>query len=300
MKTQLRIGSDSKKYQATAFDRAYLLVQKIPNAGVSADTDLDLTKLRVSIEIKQADLFDSTSFDAVGPVVYGAMNSENSETISSINFGPTALTCEGNPTTSADLFVLEVPLLKGGYIFNGEDYVCFNIDIIDGFFGPNCDANSSVYLVIEPNSDISQIDVNIPVYYPITADKNSPSFNQSSVSEVWLLNSDPAYKYTSQPFSSIEFRSQYVNDRMDDVTLEQLRIKRSNQTARHGCNKIYNVEPSSMTDVEINLGIVTANVITGANFLFVSKVLTSKDMLSRAVAHNKKVLRRKAIRRMKR
>lgn len=294
MKTQLRIGSDQKRISAMSFKRAYLLVQKVPNvAGTSASTDLDLTKLRCSIDIEQGSVKDSTSFDAVAPVVLGALRSANSTALSSIGFDNGGLTCEGVASSSNTLFTLEVPLLHGGYIVKREDVITFNIDIIPGFFSSDCDANSSVYLVIEPDSDISQIDVNLPVYYPITQDKNSPSYNENQVSEVYLIDS-ARYTYANAPFQSIEVKSQYVNDRFDTVTLEQKRYADLNQVGSHGNSLISNVEPSALCDVELNLGVNTTNVVTGAQFVYVSRCITGADITQRAIKHNKKVTMRKA------
>jgi len=297
MKTQLRIGSDSKKFQSTSFKRAYLLVQIIPNLpGTSTDTNIDLTKLRTSIDLKQANVQDSTSFDAVAPTVLGCLQSKNSTALADINLNVSGLTCEGQSTSVNDLFTLEIPLLWGGYILKGDDCVTFNVDIINGFFDANCDNASSVYLVLEPDSDVTQMDINLPIYYPITSDKNSPSINEKAISELYLLNSS-AYTFATQPYQSCELRSQWVNDRFDSVTLEARRIKETNQIGFHGNNVIYNVEPSALTDVEINLGINTANVTTGANYVFCSRVLTSAPMVRRAVAHSKKVIQRKAYKR---
>ena len=295
MKSQLRIGSDSKKFQSIAFKRAYLLVQKIPNVvGVSSDLDLDLTKLRTSIDLKQGNVQDSTSFDAVGPTVLGAMKSNNNTTLVSCGFNPSGLTCEGIQAGSSDTYTLEIPLLWGGYILKGQDELTFNVDIIPGFFSSDCDNNSSVYLVVEPDSDVTQLDINLPIYYPITSDKNSPSFNEKAISELYLINSARYDFALSQPYQSIELKSQWVNDRFDSVTLEQKRFHCDNQVGINGNNTIYNVEPSALTDVEINLGVVTTAVTTGANYLFVSRVLTSEQMMKRAIVHNRKVLERKA------
>lgn len=297
MKTQLRIGSDQKTLSAISFKRAYLLIQKVPNvAGTSSQLDLDLTKLRCSIDLQQGNVKDSTSFDAVAPTVLGALRSNNSTTLNSIGFAPTGLTCEGIQSSSNTLFTLEVPLLHGGYIVKGEDRITFNIDIIPGFFSADCDTASSVYLVIEPDSDVQQIDVNLPVYYPITADKNSPSYNEKQVSEVYLINS-ARYTYATTPFQSIELKSSFVNDRFDSVTMEQKRYHDFNQVGIHGNNLISMVEPSCLCDVELNLGVNTANVITGTQFCYVSRCVTSAEITSRAIKHSKKVSMRKAQRR---
>lgn len=291
MKTQLRIGSDSKKFQATSFKRAYLLVQSIPNVvGVYGATDLDLTKLRTTIEVNQANIKDSTSFDAVGPVTLGAQKSDNVNYLQNIRLGNT--TCQGE-FQGDSLLTLEIPLLWGGYVLKGSDSITFNIDIIPGFFGTNVDLASSVYLVLEQDADIVQTDVNLPVYYPVTSDKSSPSFNEKAVSECWFLDSS-GNDYTTSALNSLEFRSSFINDRYDSVTMAQLRSTNMHQTTIKMCNKFYSVEPSAITDVEINLDVVTANIVTGCQFLFVSRVCMSEVLTKRAVKHVQKVNRKKA------
>ena len=294
MKTQLRVGSDTKKFTALSFKRAYLLVQSVPNvAGVFSDKDLDLTKLRTTIEIAQAGVKDSTSFDAVGPVTLSAHKQANTSYLKDIQINTNGVTCQGLVADANTLATLEIPLLWGGYILKGDDHISFSIDIIPGFFGAGVDANSSVYLVLEQDADIVQTDINLPVYYPITSDKSSPSFNEKAVSECWYLDSTD-HTYSDTALNALEFRSDFINDRFDSVTMAQLRAKDLNQSVVKMCNKFYNVEPSAITDVEINLDVVTANVITGAHFLFVSRVCMSKTLTERAVRHAKKVNLKKA------
>lgn len=304
MKTQLRLGSDQKKISAISFSRAYLLVQKQQNVpGAAAlDTDLDLTKLRISIDINQAGVEASTSFDAVGPTMKGLLSTKNPNATTSVSFANSGTTCAGLQTSSADMQTLDIPLLDNGYILKGGDYVTFNIDIIPGFFSSTCDTSSSVYLIVEPDSDVEQLDMNLPVYYPITADKNSPSFTEDAVSEIKLLNSARYALLTSQPFASVEVISNHCNDRFDSVTLEQLRWTKETQllqggTIVNGSNSLYDVEPSALTDVQINCGITTTAVSTGANFVYVSRVVSSPKLVKRAIAHNRKVAVSKAKRR---
>jgi len=293
MKTQLRIGSDTKKFKAISFKRAYLLVQSIPNVSATfTNKDLDLTKLRTTIQVKQADVNDSTSFDAVAPTLLNAYRQENTEYLKSISFDTNGLTCKGYER-GKDLATLTIPLLWGGYILKGNDEISFSIDIIPGFFGAGVDANSSVYLVLEQDADIVQTDVNLPIYYPITSDKSSPSFNEKAVSECWFLDSS-SNEFITTSLNALEFRSDFINDRFDSVTMTELRSKDLNQSEIKMSNKFYNVEPSALPDVEINLDVVTSNVKIGAQFLFVSRVCMSSDMTNRAVSHARKVNKNKA------
>lgn len=301
MKSQLRLGSDQKKINAMSFNRAYLLVQKLQNvAGTpKADTDLDLTKLRVSIDVNQSGVEASTSFDCVGPVMKGFLDTKNAEGFTNVSFAANGLTCAGLDSSNPDMQTLDIPLLDNGYILKGDDYITFNIDIIPGFFSSTCDANSSVYLIVEPDSDVEQLDINVPVYYPITADKNSPSFTEDACSEIKLLNTSKYNLVTLQPFASVEVISNHVNDRFDSVTLEQLRWTKETQlfATTNGSNTLYDVEPSALTDVQINCGITTSAVTTGANFVYVSRVVSSPKLVQRAIRHSKKVARAKAKRR---
>ena len=197
MKQQLRIGSNPIVLSGTSFGRAYLLVQGVGAAAIT-NTDFDLNYLRTQIEISQAGIKDSTAFNAVGPVTR-AINELpfTTSSTSTVTFGQPNWHVSSNGQTlggvntdvaSGLTSVFYIPLLEGGYILKGDDYIRFNIDVLPTFFSANVTAGSSVYLVTEEANGIVQTDVNIPVYEPITTDKQSPAFSYDSVSVCQFLN----------------------------------------------------------------------------------------------------------------
>ena len=304
MKQQLRIGSNPITLSGTSFGRAYLLVQGVGVANL-ANTDFNLNYLRTQIEISQAGIKDSTAFNAVGPVTRALNNLKYSTdpatgtSAPSWNISASGQTLAGVYTSPAvaganltSVFI--VPLLEGGYVLKGDDYIRFNIDILPTFFSSNVTAGSSVYLVTEEANGIIQTDVNIPVYEPITTDKQSPAFTYDAVSDVQFLNAveptDDSFNYLTDPLQAVDFRSQFVTEQFDIQTLYAKNIV-SNNNPLVNSHTIYSVEPSALWDAYIGLAINTTNVTIGSQFLYVSKVLTGSSLLNRAVAHEEKIIK---------
>lgn len=305
MKQQLRIGSNPIVLSGTSFGRAYLLVQGVGAAAIT-NTDFNLNYLRTQIEISQAGIKDSTAFNAVGPVTR-ALNelpyttgpvasgapffpycpnwnvAANGQTLGGVSTIPTNLTS-----------VFYVPLLEGGYSLKGDDYIRFNIDVLPTFFSANVTSGSSVYLVTEEANGIVQTDVNIPVYEPITTDKQSPAFSYDAVSICQFLNAvetnPEAWNYSSDPLQAVDFRSQFVTEQFDVQTLYAKNLVSASNPLTNS-HTIYSVEPSALWDAYIGLAINTTNVTIGSQFLYVSKVLTGSSLLNRAVAHEEKIIK---------
>jgi hypothetical protein len=260
-----------------------------------------LSKVRISIDLKQGGVRETSSFNGVAPVALEILKSINPQYQNDISFNPiSGLTCQGAQvytiSATSDLRLVKIPLLWGGYQLKADDSLTFNIDQIPGLYNACCSASSTAYLVIEEASDINQTDVNLPFYYPITADKNSPSFSLKGTSEIMLLSSTPTGSLSRAIFTSAEIRSSHVNDRFDLYTLAQLRFDKKITNLLPNLSEstnIYNVEPSALTDAQIDLGINTTQVVDGAQFLFSSKVLFSPEISMRAIAHASKVQERK-------
>jgi hypothetical protein len=296
MKIQLRQGTDSFKLSAQSFKRAYLLIQSVGDSPTSTPTtsDVNLSNLNITIELHQQGDTYLTSFNGVAPALLGALKSKNQESVLSQGWGVTGTTLRGNivPTVTGSAFVNEVyiPLLWDGYNLKADDYVKFTTTTINGFFGGANSNNSSFYIVVEEGLDVNQIDVNVPVYYPITIDKTNPQFNESMVSEIYLLNSVPTYDLSVQPFRSIEVRSKEVNDAFDLYTLETLcNVKGYGRFFDLGSNEIYNFEPSRISDCLINLDVNTSVVTNGANWLFISRVCANEEVAKNAIERAEKI-----------
>jgi len=299
MKQQLRIGSNPIKLEGQSFGRAYLLVQGVGAAAIT-NTDFSLPNLRAQIEISQAGVKDSTAFNAVGPFTRLLLekpyvNIAATPTQPDYNVASNGQTLGGFKTISTGLqSVFIIPLLDGGYILRGDDYIRFNIDILPTFLSANVTAGSSVYLVTEEANGIVQADINMPVYEPITTDKQSPAFSYDAVSEVAFLNGVEAnadsFQTTTDPLQSVDFRSQYVNEQFDIQTLYGVNLVKLGNPLTNS-HPIYYVEPSALWDCQIGLAINTTNVTIGSQFLYVRKVLTSPNMVQRAVAQESKITR---------
>jgi hypothetical protein len=298
MKQQLRIGSNPITLQGTAFGRAYLLVQGVGAATLS-DTDFNLNYLRTQIELSQGGVKDTTAFNAVGPFTRALSElpfvSNPASTNPNFNVSPNGQSLAGLLTnTGSTTSVFYIPLLEGGYILKGDDYIRFNIDVLPTFFSANVTSGSSVYLVTEEANGIVQADVNLPVYEPITTDKQSPSFTYDAVSECSFLNavetSPNLFNYVTDPLQAIDFRSEYVTEQFDIQTLYAKNLVSCSNPLTNS-HPVYYVEPSALWDVQIGLAINTTNVTIGSQFLYVRKVVTSPALVQRAVTQEAKITR---------
>lgn len=295
MKQQLRLGSESIKVVNKSFGRAYILFQLVADTGAGSDdsTNLDLSKVRVSIDLKQSGIRETSSFNAVAPVGLGRLKAISANYTNALNIDTaTGVTCQGAYIADNGAGVnyrnVQVPLLWGGYNLHADDVITFNIDQIPGLYNTACANASTAYLVIEEANDVVQTDINLPYYYPITADKNSPSFTLKGASEIMLVSNTAKGTLSDSIFTSAEVRSTHVNDRFDLYTLAQLRYDKCVDLSAivYESTNIYNVEPSALSDVQVDLAVNTTSVVDGAQFLFCSKVLFSGEMANRAVAHH--------------
>ena len=234
MKQQLRIGSNAVKIQGQSFGRAYLLIHGY-GASTLVNTDFLLTNLRIRIDLQQADVKESTSFNAVGPVAKGILDYAKADYFTQLGLANNGQSCIGKllaGSTTQSTFA--VPLLDGGYILRDEDYINFVIDVLPTFFTANTTSGSSVNLVIESANDINQIDINLPVYEPITNDRQSPAYTYDACSEIALINAVANYTFATEPFTSIDVRSKHVSDSFDMYTLSDKRADDIDQTAIYG------------------------------------------------------------------
>ena len=290
MKVQLRSGNNPLSLKGISFDKAYLLIEG-QGAAALTNADFNLTQLRATLNIKQAGVEGSTSFNAVGPVIKNLVDAKDPSTYANYTFAASGTTCRGalrGGTTTQSTII--VPLLEGGYILRGDDCIDLNIEVLS-IFNANSQANSYVYLVTEEANGIVQTDINLPRYEPIDNSRQQVSFTYDGASEIYFLNSAP-YSATTNPLTSIEVRTAYVNDRFDAGTLDGIRPLRIAATANQGNNKLYAVEPAALYDVTINASINTANVTTGANFIYINTVLTGKYLAARGLAQSVKIQKR--------
>lgn len=291
MKVQLRTGNNPLTLKGQSFQRAYLLIEGVGAAALT-NTDFNLVNLRSTITVKQAGVEGTTSFNAVGPTIKNYLDSKDPSAYANVSFAATGTTCRGvlrgGTTTQC---TIQIPLLEGGTILKGEDCIDLNVEVLTGLFSANVSTNSYVYLVTEEANGIAQTDINLPRYEPIDNSRQQVSFSYDGASEIYLLNS-AAYSATTNPFTSCEVRSAYVNDRFDAATMDALRPYRIDVTANHGNTKLFAVEPNALYDVQINASIATSLVTAGANFIYVNTVLTGKYLTVRGIAQANKIQKR--------
>jgi hypothetical protein len=298
MKRQIRLGEDTYKVQGKAFKEAYILLEKTmifeEGGPISqSETDINLQALRVQISVEQEGAKATTSFNAVGPVVKYALYNPEPTSYQNHLFDSNGTSCRGLFTGTSTSLV-KIPLLET-FILKGGDCITFNVSTLSTLWGQNVDANSSgIYLVIEEGSDLEQLDINLPCYEPITIDKQSPSWQYNAVSRIAILNGTNdggmiPLTYTN-PVNYVEITSQHVSERFD---INQQFIKAFDLGKTDSDNlrsyRLYDVEPSALTDVTINMGVDTSLVSTGACFLYVEKVVVDKGLVIRGIAHSQKV-----------
>jgi hypothetical protein len=302
MKQQLRLGSESIKVVNKSFGRAYILFQLVADTGAGVDdsTNIDLSKVRISIDLKQGGVRETSSFNAVAPVGLGRLKTISSNFSNAVNIDTASgVTCQGqyigDDGGAINYRNVQVPLLWNGYNLSADDCITFNIDQIPGLYNTACATASTAYLVIEEANDVVQTDINLPYYYPITADKNSPSFTVKGASEVMIISNTLKPNFQDSIFTALEIRSGSVNDRFDLYTLAQLRYDRAIDLSSplYESTNVYNVEPSALNDVQVDLAVNTTSVVDGAQFLFISKVLFAGEMAYRALAKTSEIQNKK-------
>jgi len=296
MKVQLRSGNNPITLKGQSFQNAYLLIEGVGAAALT-NTDFLLTNLRATINLSQAGVQGATSFNAVGPVAKYCLDAKDPSTWTNMSWNPSGTTVRGvlrgGTTTQC---TIKVPILEGGYILRGDDCCDLNIEVLTGLFSANVSANSYVYLVTEEANGIVQTDINLPRYEPVDNSRQQVAFSYDGASEIYLINTAP-YSATTNPFTSVEVRSAYVNDRFDAGTLDSLRSVRIATTANQGSSILYSVEPNALYDVQVNSSINTSLVTTGANFIYVNLVISGRTLVARAAAHSRKIQKRNLVKR---
>lgn len=296
MKVQLRSGNNPISLKGQSFQSAYLLIEGV-GASALANTDFTLTNLRTTINLTQAGVNGSTSFNSVGPAAKHLLDSKDPSAWTNFSWNTNGTQARGilrgGTTTQC---TIKIPVLEGGYILRGDDCCDLNIEVLTGLFSANVSANSYVYLVTEEANGIIQTDINLPRYEPIDNSRQQVSFSYDGTSEIYLINT-AAYSATTNPFTSVEVRSAYVNDRFDAGTLDGLRYTRIAQTANQGCAILYSVEPNALYDVQVNSSINTSLVTTGAQFIYSNMVLSGRALIARAASHATKIQKRNLVKR---
>lgn len=306
MKQQIRgIGNEEFKFSNQNIKRSYIIVHTIGNAVNVAPSqkDIDLSKLRISLTLEQYGKSLSSSFNAIAPAIKGAMD-DKSGSVADLGFFTNGLTCSGINIVPEDVAVkqesyLVIPLVQTPIIVKGDDCFKVSIDILSGFFGTTVDADSKVYIVTEDGTDLNQLDMELPFYYPMTTDKQYINYSFQGVSEISLIDSGSSASKSDLAFTSIDIQSAHYNERFDQVDLFAL-----NQMDQLGTPSerllnfpVTRVNPSSLVDVKLSVSVDTTLVTTNNQFLHVQQTIANHGVSARSLSINTKVLRRKAMRR---
>jgi len=300
MKRQIRTnGSESVVIENSTFSRLYLQVNAIgaTNSAVATNATIDLTRIRISYELTQKGKTTTSSHNLVGPVALSALKNRQYDYFTSIELNPsTGTTCKGRIIEAGGdgkpvQTLLTVPLLDGGIRLTGSDRLIINIDCLSNLFEPTFDANGKVYLVTEQSTDTNQFDMSLPVFYPLTFDKQSPNFNEPAVSEIAVLSTQTSRQDESllhTAVQNIDIKSSFYSERFD---LLQLRSKQSLDTPQQETNNfgVFFGGLSTIDNVEIALDVDVNQLLSGTDFLYVKRSVFNPHVVVEGISHDNKM-----------
>lgn len=308
MKRQIRTnGSESVVIENSTFSRLYLQVNAIGrNNEVSASNKtIDLTRIRISYELTQKGKTTTSSHNLVGPVALSSLKNRQYDYFGSIEIDPTTgTTCKGRVIEAGgDGFpvqtLLTVPLLDGGIRLTGDDKLIINIDCLSNLFSADFDANGKVYMCTEQSVDTNQFDMCLPVFYPLTFDKQSPNFNEPAVNEICVLSTqvnggDESLLHNA--VQNIDVKSSFYSERFD---LLQLRSKQSLDTPQQETNNfgVFFGGLSTLDNVEIALDVDVQQLMSGTDFLYIKRAVFNPHVTVEGISHDNKVSANKVINR---
>lgn len=305
MRQQLRNnGNEKYPFRNQSLRRVYLLIHTVNDAVNTAPstTDIDLSKIRIDMTLSQNGKSLSTSFNAIAPVVRGALFDKSSGSVSDIGFASGGTTCSGikvlteTASVKAESYVI-VPLIHTGINLKGDDLLDIQIQLNQGHFSTAVDSDSKIYLISEVGTDIVQMDMELPQYIPLTADKQQVKFDFPACSEIALLDSGTSAEKSANAITSIEVKSRHFSE-----TYDALQVIANNQmdlvgtpTERFNNFIIANVNPSALIDTHINLSIDTSLITTNNQYLYVNEVAFNTQLVKRGWDLSRKISMRKGI-----
>lgn len=305
MKRQIRNnGSEVVQIKGTSFKKLYLQIVTVGPDDTTAPSnkDIDLTRIRIGLELTQHGQSMSSSFNAVGPTALGVLKNKDVYGMNNVGFNPTiGTTCSGYTIQDVGSGLpfqnlLVIPILYNGMTLTEDDCLEVKIDLLTGLFSSgNATDDSKVYLVTEEGSDVEQLDLQLPVFYPLTVDKQSPAFNENAVSEVAILSSWSDGDSREFAIQNVDLKSQYVNERYDQVTLYAKQIIETPSFVDGFNVLINNSFPSTLDKFELNLDVDTSKLHNGCEFVYVLRAKHNARLASRALTHRAKVGKRKAL-----
>lgn len=279
MKTQIQnLGTDEIIIRNRSVKRSYLVIHAVAESVATALTSsaIGLDSIRIDLKLDQAGKSIKSSFNAAPSVVRSVVN--GTESGSAILMNGDGKHCRGsvvkiNTISTAEEAVLVVPLTDTPIILKGRDQLCINIDLLSGHFGTECDATSKVYLVYEDGSDLNQFDMVLPVYKPITSEKNDGVISAKMLSQFMVIDTvnTTTLNYTKSCVNSVEIDSKYYKERHDQIGMvaDKINEKGHSDALKDGCNyDLLNIYPSALESVSINYSVDTSKVVSGTQYLY--------------------------------
>jgi len=288
MKRQIRLNStESFLLEQQSFSSAYILLEGFYGVTTPTNTFIDLSKIRITIAIDQSGSKLNSSFNGVGPMLLNSVKTLEFDYLTSIDVSSSKTTAMGMKIGQSKTQII-LPLFDNGVVLSAGDTMRIDVDTLDGLFSATFDTTqqSKCYLVTEESTDVVQMDLVIPVYYPITNEKVSPAFSEKACSEIVLLSTAKALDTTyldNNCFNNIDVQSKFYNQSYDASTL-YARTK-INSINDEGYNlPVAMLYPSTIEDVNLNLDVIVANVTTGCQFLYVKRHCYNANKLEQSIA----------------
>lgn len=293
MKRQIRLNStESFVLEQQSFTSAYILLEGFYGVTTPLNTFIDLSKIRITIAAEQSGQKVNSSFNGVGPMLLNSVKTLEFDYLTSIDINTSKTTALGMKIGNSKTQII-LPLFDNGVVLNPGDSLRIDVDTLDGLFNVLYDTTqqSKCYLVTEESTDVVQMDLCVPVYYPITNEKQSPAFSEKACSEIVLLSTAKALDTTfldNNCFNNIDVQSKFYNQSYDASTL-YARTK-INSINDEGYNlPVAMLYPSTIEDVNLNLDVITANVVTGCQFLYVKRHCYSAVKLEQSIERTERI-----------
>lgn len=280
MKKQLVNNSsqDTIELMNTTVGKTFLVINAVndTNNTDNTDTSINLKNIRISLSLTQGGKTISSSFNAVGPAALAAsMGSQG--TVSDLGFASTGTTATGVQTRAKGVSnpqetALVIPITLTPYQLKGNDKLCIDIDLVDGHFGADADSSSKVYFYTSDENNSNSFDMVLPHYRPIQDDKQDDSFTIPMASQIAILDT-AATSYDSEALavSNIAIDSRHYDDKFEEHKFvgESLLKHGSLDGLATGNNfMLLDTFPATIDGCKVDLSINTANVTSGAQFVY--------------------------------
>lgn len=302
MKMQIRgVGRDSQKFEDQNLKRLYFLVDCIQDVAntAPATTNIDLSKLQISMKLNQLGMEMTSSFNAIAPPIVGAQL-YGYQSVDALNYDSSGITCAGVTVVPASSGVkartlLVIPLIFNPLILKDDDFLSLDFEIMSGFFSSDCDTDSKVYIVSEDGTDLHQMDMQLPVYQSLNNVSPSQQFSFSAINSMCLIDSGGTDVITDTPIQRVDLKSSFMQEKYDTVDLIAKNLQNlSSPYSTHNNNfRVVDCRDSALDSVKLNIDLNTSLITQNNQFLFVNEVRYNAALTARAGALTHKINGRK-------